>query len=62
MTTYKRKCLVNETIKDGDKEFIFEKGKIYRTSDVYEKEYLTIFSSYWCSNIPSKWFNAGVKC
>jgi len=62
MNTYKRKCLVNETIKDNEKEFKIKKGQIYRTSDIYNKEFLTVFSNYWCYNIPSKWFNAGIKC
>lgn len=59
--TRKRICLVNKTIKDGDKEFKLKKDKEYITSDILDSEYLIVFSYFFAHNIPVKWFTTGKK-
>jgi hypothetical protein len=61
MTTYKRKCLQNYKIEDGNNEFILKKDKVYITSKVYNNKHITVFSEFWCHNIPIGIFSAGKK-
>jgi hypothetical protein len=60
MTTYKRKCLQYYKIKDGNNEFTLKKDEIYITSKVYNR-HITVFSEFWCHNIPTEIFSGGEK-
>lgn len=48
MKTYKRICIKDFTVED----FIITRGKEYITSETSENNTVTVFSKYWCSNIP----------
>jgi len=61
METYKRICLIDEKIEDGEKVLELKRGEEYITSKADEKGEVTVFSSYWASGIPSSLFGGEIK-
>lgn len=47
MRTFKRICLNDITISDGEKSMDLERGKEYITSDTDKFDNVTVFSTYW---------------
>lgn len=58
MKTWTRVCIHTYTVMDQEgQSFTVERGKIYRTSAVYDDQTVTVFSSFWV-RIPA-WVFAG---
>jgi len=58
--TYHRKCIKDLTIKDGEKIFTLEKGKIYLTSHSYNNGTVTVLTNYWVP-VPCKEYFKGCR-
>jgi hypothetical protein len=54
MITFKRICIKDFAIIDGDKQFKLERGKEYTTSEEKDNEVM-VFSTYWVW-IPVEYF------
>lgn len=54
MAIFKRICLRDETLIDGDKSLVMKRGKEYTTSDVVDGE-VRVFTQYWVW-LPVDWF------
>jgi len=54
MPIYKRICLRDETIVDGDKTLVMKRGKEYTTTDEVEGK-VRVLTQYWVW-LPIDWF------
>lgn len=65
METFKRLCIRDYKVIDGDKEFTVKRGKEYLTSDINaapvllgikpKKDCVTVFAKYWLT-VPINYF------